>query len=70
MQDRIERAFSGAQANIFLACEYLEDLISEYQRSDLDPVQRAGRISAIRAKQEYLKGLKFDPDAYPWVEDK
>jgi hypothetical protein len=69
MQDKVELAFSGASANIFLACEYLEDLITEYMNSSLDNNVKEARISAVNAKINYLKGIKFDPRAYPWTKD-
>lgn len=69
MFDEIDRAFAGARANVSLACEYLEDLMTEYQLSNLDVNTIVARVSAIAAKIDYLKGIKFDPNAHPWVED-
>jgi hypothetical protein len=69
MQEEIRVAFYGAKAFIVIACEFLEDLLTEYMNSDLEANVKAARISAINAKIGYLKGLKLDPETYPWTED-
>jgi hypothetical protein len=69
MQDEIAYAFTNAKDHVIIACEYLEDLMTEYMNSSLDNNVKEARISAVNAKINYLKGIKFDPRAYPWTKD-
>lgn len=69
MQDSIKTQFFEAREAIKSACWYLEGLAIDYQASDLDPVTKAGRVDALNAKIDYLKGLPLNENAHPWVED-
>jgi hypothetical protein len=69
MNIEVEHAFRMSQEHIITACEYLEDLITQYWQSGLDSTTLAGRIDALRAKINYLRGLKLDSQAHPWCDD-
>jgi hypothetical protein len=69
MQDKVAHAFDGVEACLFDAVEYLKDLISDYAMADIDGTTKLGRISALKGKIDYLKGLKFDSRAHPWCDD-
>jgi hypothetical protein len=49
MQDEIAYAFTNAKDHVIIACEYLEDLMTEYMNSSLDNNVKEARISAVNA---------------------
>lgn len=65
-----EAVFDIVKQRIDGACQQLNFLANKYALADnMDPMTKLARIAAIRAKQDYLRGLSFNPNAHPWVED-
>lgn len=50
-----------------IAC--LEQIKGEYRKSEMDPVKRQGRLSALQARIELLKAVPIRMNAHPWTED-
>lgn len=65
--DRVA-AFALVNNYIDAACYELNDLVTSYTKSNLEPVKKAGRIDALKAKVDYLRGLPLNPYAHPWTE--
>lgn len=66
--DRVA-VFNIVRDRIESACAQLDFLVKQYAQADLDGVTKLARIEALRAKQDYLRGLKLDANAHPWNED-
>lgn len=66
---QIKHYFTGANNNLHLACEWLEELMIKYEESDLPRQVVQARVTALKGKIGVINSIMNNAAAYPWTED-